>query len=384
MSTPAVLLASARRIVVKVGSALLIDAATGAVDRAWLSALAEDLVELRARGQQVLVVSSGAVALGRRRLGLTSSRRLDEKQAAAAAGQSLLMRAWEEAFEAHGVIPAQLLLTRDDTEQRNRWLNARATVEALLEIGALPVVNENDTVATEELRYGDNDRLAARAAQLARADVLVLLSDVDGLYTADPRRDPAARHIPMVDELTPEILAMATGANAEAGVGTGGMATKLEAARIARAAGCATVIGQGDRPHPLIAIANGATATAVAAPASPAAAYKQWIAGSLSHRGAVVVDAGAADALGRGKSLLPSGVTASEGEFRKGDCIQVRDLAGKTLAVGVTAYDAVDVERIRGRRSAEIEATLGYRGPAEVIHRDDLVALETVRGIGTS
>jgi glutamate 5-kinase len=384
VSTPALLLASARRIVVKVGSALLIDAGTGAVDRAWLSALAEDLVALRASGQQVLIVSSGAVALGRRRLGLTSSRRLDEKQAAAAAGQSLLMRAWEEAFEPHGVIPAQLLLTRDDTEQRNRWLNARATVEALLEIGALPVINENDTVATEELRYGDNDRLAARAAQLARADALVLLSDVDGLYTADPRRDPAARHIPYVDDLSPEILAMASGANAEAGVGTGGMATKLEAARIARAAGCATLIGRGDRPHPLTAIADGAKATAIAAPASPAAAYKQWIAGSLSHRGAVVVDAGAADALGRGKSLLPSGVTASEGEFRKGDCIQVRDLAGKTLAVGVTAYDSVDVERIRGRRSAEIEATLGYRGPAEVIHRDDLVALETARGIGTS
>ena len=374
--TAADILASARRVVVKVGSALLIDAPSGAVDRAWLSALADDLARLRARSQQVIVVSSGAVALGRRRLSLSATRRLDEKQAAAAAGQSLLMRAWEEALEPHALAPAQLLLTRDDTEQRRRWLNARATVEALLDMGAVPVINENDTVATEELRYGDNDRLAARAAQLARADVLVLLSDVDGLYTADPRRDPTARHIPEVAEIGPEILAMASGANAEAGVGTGGMTTKLEAARIARAAGCSTIIARGGGPRPLEAIETGARATVLTAPASPSAAYKQWIAGSLSHRGAVVVDAGAAEALDRGKSLLPSGVTAAEGDFRKGDCILVRDGAGRPLAVGVAAYDAADVERIRGRRSGEIEAALGYRGPEEVIHRDDLVRLE--------
>jgi glutamate 5-kinase len=374
--TAAAILASARRVVVKVGSALLIDAASGAVDRAWLSALADDLARLRARGQQVIAVSSGAVALGRRRLGLSATRGLDEKQAAAAAGQSLLMRAWEEALEPHALAPAQLLLTRDDTEQRRRWLNARATIEALLDMGAVPVINENDTVATEELRYGDNDRLAARAAQLARADVLVLLSDVDGLYTADPRRDPAARHIPEVAEIGPEILAMASGANAEAGVGTGGMTTKLQAARIARAAGCSTLIAKGGAPQPLQAIEAGARATVLTAPASPAAAYKQWIAGSLSHRGAVVVDAGAAEALDRGKSLLPSGITAAEGDFRKGDCILVRDGAGRSLAVGVAGYDAAEVERIRGRRSGEIEAALGYRGPAEVIHRDDLVRLE--------
>jgi glutamate 5-kinase len=376
VQTAADILAAARRVVVKVGSALLIDPDTGAVDRAWLSALAEDLARLRARSQQVLAVSSGAVALGRRRLGLSASRRLDEKQAAAAAGQSLLMRAWEEALEPHAIAPAQLLLTRDETEQRNRWLNARATVEALLSMGALPVINENDTVATEELRYGDNDRLAARAAQLARADVLVLLSDVDGLYTADPRRDPAARHIPHVAEIGPEILAMASGANSEAGVGTGGMTTKLDAARIARAAGCATIITRGGDLRPLQAIEDGAKATLLAASGTPAAAYKQWIAGSLSHRGAVVVDAGAAEALRRGKSLLPSGVTAAEGDFRKGDCILVRDGAGRALAVGVAAYDASDVERIRGRKSQEIEQALGYRGPAEVIHRDDLVRLE--------
>jgi glutamate 5-kinase len=379
VQTAADILATARRIVVKVGSALLIDPQSGTVHSAWLSALAEDLARLRGRSQQVLAVSSGAVGLGRRRLGLTASRRLDEKQAAAAVGQSLLMRAWEEALEPHAMAPAQLLLTRDDTEQRNRWLNARATVEALLEMGALPVINENDTVATEELRYGDNDRLAARAAQLARADVLVLLSDVDGLYTADPRRDPEARHIAHVAEIGPEILAMASGANTDAGVGTGGMTTKLEAARIARAAGCTTIIARGGELRPLQAIEDGARATVIAAPGTPAAAYKQWIAGSLSHRGAVVVDAGAADALGRGKSLLPSGVTAAEGDFRKGDCILVRDGAGRSLAVGVAAYDAAEVERIRGRKSQEIEAALGYRGPAEVIHRDDLVPLDGAR-----
>ena len=376
VTSAADILASARRVVVKVGSALLVDPQTGAVDRTWLSALAEDLAQLRGRSQQALAVSSGAVALGRRRLGLSTSRRLDEKQAAAAAGQSLLMRAWEEALEPHAIAPAQLLLTRDDTEQRSRWLNARATVEALLAMGALPVINENDTVATEELRYGDNDRLAARAAQLARADVLVLLSDVDGLYSADPRRDPTARHIPFVAEIGPDVLAMASGANADAGVGTGGMTTKLEAARIARAAGCTTIIARGGGAHPLAALEAGALSTVVAAPATPAAAYKQWIAGSLSHRGAVTVDAGAAAALDRGKSLLPSGVTAAEGDFRKGDCILVRDAAGRALAVGVTAYGAQDVQRIRGRRSQEIEATLGYSGPAEVIHRDDLVRLE--------
>jgi glutamate 5-kinase len=375
--TPAAdILAAARRIVVKVGSSLLVESGAGVANRAWLAALAQDLAGLRGGGRQALIVSSGAVALGRRRLGLTaSSRRLDEKQAAAAAGQSLLMRAWEEAFEPHGVAPAQILLTRDDTEQRNRWLNARATLEALLSLGALPVINENDTVATEEIRYGDNDRLAARAAQLVRADLLVLLSDVDGLYTADPRRDPDARHIPWVDDLGADVLAMASGANAEAGVGTGGMTTKLEAARIARAAGCVTLIAQGTGLHPLAALAAGARATVITAPATPATAYKQWIAGSLSHRGAVVVDAGAASALTRGKSLLPSGVTACEGDFRKGDCILVRDGGGGALAVGVTAYDCGEVERIRGRRSAEIEAVLGYRGPAEVIHRDDLAAL---------
>ena len=366
-------LAGARRIVVKVGSALLVDAG-GDVDRAWLADLAGDLARLRGEDRQVLVVSSGAVALGRRRLGLgarTSS--LPEKQAAAAAGQSLLMRAWEEALEPHGLRAAQVLLTRDDTETRRRWLNARATVETLLRLGVIPVVNENDTVATEEIRYGDNDRLAARVAQMAGADALVLLSDVDGLYTADPRRDRAAAHVPQVERITAEVEGWATGANAAAGVGVGGMATKLAAARIAQGAGCATIIALGARPGPLAALEGGARATVVAASTTPAQAYKAWIAGSLSPRGAVAVDAGCEAALRAGRSLLPAGVRAVEGRFEKGDAVVVRDASGRELARGLAAYDAEDARRVAGLRSDALEAALGWRGPDELIHRDHLV-----------
>lgn len=365
-------LADARRIVVKIGSALLIQGQARGVARDWLAALAADIAALRAQGRQVIVVSSGAVALGRGRLGATG-KGLDDKQAAAAVGQSLLMHAWEDALAPHGLIAAQLLLTRDDTERRRRWLNARATVEALLGHGVVPVVNENDTVATEEIRYGDNDRLAARAAQLARADLLVLLSDIDGLYTADPRRDPAARHLPWVESLGPDILAMAGGANAGSGVGTGGMATKLAAAQIARSAGCATVIASGLTPHPLQAVVEGARATLIAAPSGPMQAYKQWIAGSLAPAGTLVLDAGAARALTGGKSLLPSGVIEIRGAFDKGDCVRLTGPDGASLGVGLAAYPAEDMARIRGRRSDEIEAILGYRGPAAVVHRDDMV-----------
>jgi glutamate 5-kinase len=269
-------LASARLVVVKVGSSLVVDAESGAVDAAWLAALAADLGRLKARGQQVLVVSSGAVALGRRRLALKRrALTLPEKQAAAAAGQSRLMQAWEEALAPAGLVAAQVLMTPDDTEVRRRYLNARATLETLLELGVTPVVNENDTVATEEIRYGDNDRLAARVAQMVGADLLVLLSDVDGLYTADPRRDAAARHIPHVAALTPQIEAMGGGAH----TGSGGMATKLAAARIAGAAGCSTLITLGRRERPLEAAEDGARSTLFAAAATPAAAYKAWIAG---------------------------------------------------------------------------------------------------------
>ena len=373
MSASGGALAKARRIVFKVGSALLVDAATGSANRAWLEAFCADVARLRARGQQVVVVSSGAVALGRRRLGLTGAKSLTlpEKQAAAAAGQSVLMRAWEEALEPHGVGAAQILLTRDDTEVRRRWLNARATVETLIALNVVPVVNENDTVVTEEIRYGDNDRLAARVAQMVGADLLVLLSDIDGLYTADPRRDPNATHIERVTEITPEIAGMAEGANASAGVGTGGMATKIAAARIARAAGCATLITLGSRPHPLQAIEDGAKATVIEAGASPAAAYKAWIAGSLAPQGWLTVDAGAAAALATGKSLLAAGVRAVEGPFDKGDAVRVRDQDGREVARGLVRYDSADAHKIAGLRSDAIEAELGFtEGP--MIHADDL------------
>jgi len=362
-----------RRIVVKVGSSLLVDERTGAANHDWLNALAADLARIKARGQQVLVVSSGAVALGRRRLGL-ARRKLDlpGKQAAAATGQSLLMHAWEQAFAPHGMIAAQALLTLADTETRARWLNARATMEVLLSLGVVPIVNENDTLATEEIRYGDNDRLAARVAQMIGADLLVLLSDIDGLYTADPRRDPKARHVALVTELTDEVDAMAGGANLDAGVGSGGMATKIVAARIAAAAGCATLITLGGRPAPLSAVEDGGRATLIEAHTSPAAAYKAWIAGSLSPQGALVVDAGASVALLAGKSLLPAGVRAVEGRFGKGDAVLVRDEAGREIARGLTRYDAGDAVKIMGLRSGGIEAVLGYTAGPTLIHADDL------------
>lgn len=363
-------LARAKRIVVKVGSALLVGA--DGADADWLAAFTADVARLRARGQQVLVVSSGAVALGRRRLKLTRrALTLPEKQAAAAAGQSGLMRAWEEALEPHGIAAAQVLLTRDDTEVRRRWLNARATVETLLALGVVPVVNENDTVVTEEIRYGDNDRLAARVAQMIGADLLVLLSDVDGLYTADPRHDPSAEHLPRVTRLTPQIEAMAGGANQGAGVGTGGMATKLAAARIASAAGCATVITLGSRPSPLQAVEDGERATVIEPSTTPAAAYKAWIAGSLAPAGALVVDEGAAQAVRRGKSLLAAGVRRTEGRFDKGDAVVIRDEAGHEIARGLVRYEAEDAEKICGLKSEAIEAALGYTsGP--LVHADDL------------
>jgi glutamate 5-kinase len=367
------LIAPARRLVVKVGSSILIDPETGLADEAWLNAFASDVARVRARGQQVVIVSSGSIALGRKRLGLRSRRlSLPEKQAAAAAGQSLLMRAWEEAFEPYGLKCAQILLTAEDTETRRRWLNARATIDTLLALGVAPVINENDTVVTEEIRYGDNDRLAARVAQMAGADLLVLLSDVDGLYTADPRRDPDARRIEVVQTLTAEIEAMAGGANAEAGVGSGGMATKLMAARIAQHAGCATLITLGERPAPLEAIEAGAPCTLIEPGVSPSAAYKSWIAGTLSPQGALTVDAGAAAALTRGKSLLPAGVLAVEGRFEKGDAVVVLDGSGQEIARGLSRYDAAEAARIMGLRSDAIEAALGYSSGPTLIHADDL------------
>ncbi|MBK1970355.1 glutamate 5-kinase [Brevundimonas diminuta] len=365
-------MAQARRVVIKIGSSLLFDAARRAVAADWLASLAADIADLRRQGREAVVVSSGAVALGRGRLNLSSSR-LQDKQAAAAVGQSLLMHAWEEALAPHGLMAGQVLLTRDDTERRRRWLNGRATLEALLTHGVVPVVNENDTVATEEIRYGDNDRLAARAAQLGRADLLILLSDVDGLYTADPRRDPSARHLSLIERLTPDILAMASGANAQAGVGTGGMATKLAAAQIAASAGCATVIASGLSNHPLKAVSEGARASLILAPATPLAAWKQWIAGSVAPGGALTLDAGAVAALRAGKSLLPSGVVAVSGDFGKGDSVRLICPDGARIGVGLASYAAEEIVLIRGRHSDTIESLLGYRGASVVIHRDDLV-----------
>lgn len=374
MSEAAAALAGARRIVVKVGSSLLIDAPSGAARAEWLASVGRDIAALRRDGRQVVVVSSGAVALGRRVLGLKRSPRLDLKQAAAAAGQSSLMRAWEEALAPHGIPTAQLLLTLDDSEQRRRWLNARATLDVLLAQGALPVVNENDSVATEELRYGDNDRLSARVAQMIRADLLVLLSDVDGLHTADPARNPAAAHIARVEDVADAIERYAGGARST-GVGTGGMRTKLIAAGIARASGCATIIAHGHAPAPLARIADGARATFVPAQGSPASAYKQWIAATLAPAGSLVIDNGALAALRAGRSLLPAGVTAVDGVFQRGVCLSIRDARGAEVARGITAYAADEARAIRGCGSDGLEARLGWRGPDELIHRNDLVLL---------
>ena len=362
-------LATARRIVVKIGSALLVDATSGEPARAWLTALAEDVAAARASGKSVVIVSSGAIALGRRVLGLTGALKLEEKQAAAAAGQARLMRAYEEAFAAHAIPVAQALLTRDDTERRRRWLNARATLETLLALGAVPVVNENDTVATAEIRYGDNDRLAARVAQMISADALVLLSDIDGLYERDPRSDPNAALIPEVRAITPDIEAMAGDANV---LGSGGMRTKLEAAKIATSAGCAVAITKGAEPKPLTRLASGARATWFLPTASPKAAYKAWIAGHLAPQGVLVIDDGAATALRAGKSLLPAGVTAVEGAFEKGDAVRVLTRAGAEIARGLARYDAGDARKIMGMKSASIETALGYAAGAALVHADDL------------
>jgi glutamate 5-kinase len=362
----------ARRVIVKVGSALLVDAASGRLDRAWLEALASDLVELRRRGQELVVVSSGAIALGRGPLGLAAGRlRLEESQAAAAVGQIRLAHAWTEVLEQQGLTVAQVLLTLGDTEQRRRYLNARGTLATLLRLGAVPVINENDTVATAEIRYGDNDRLAARVAQMVSAECLVLLSDVDGLHTADPARDPGARFIPEVTRITAEIEAMAGGAGSA--VGSGGMATKLAAARIALAAGCHICLASGREKHPLRRIAEGARCTWFVAQASPLTVRKQWIAGTLKPQGELHVDAGAAHALREGRSLLPAGVTKVDGRFDRGDPVVVRGPDGAEIARGLSAYSRADAELILGRRSAELEALLGYRGRDEMIHRDDLV-----------
>jgi len=380
--TPAAALAAAKRLVVKIGSALLVGE-DGEIDRAWLDAMVDDLARCRARRQEVIVVSSGAIAVGRRHLGLRGrALRLEEKQAAAATGQIRLAHAYQEALARHGITVAQILLTLEDTEERRRHLNARATFAQLLRLGAVPVVNENDTIATAEIRFGDNDRLAARVVQMASADMLLLLSDIDGLYSADPRHDSAARHIPLVRDLGPEIEGMA--GSAPPGYSSGGMVTKLAAARIAMQAGCHMLIAEGrpkvpkvnDIAGPLAAIEAGARATLFLPHSEPRSARKAWIAGAVNPAGALIVDDGATRALRSGKSLLPAGIVAVEGAFERGDCVVIRTRGGIEAGRGLSAYAAADIRLIAGHKSGEIATILGYRGRDEIIHRDDLVLTE--------
>jgi glutamate 5-kinase len=365
-------LASSRRLVAKIGSALLVEEDTGAIRRTWLKSLASDLATLKAGAREVVIVSSGAIAVGRRHLGFASGAlRLDEKQAAAATGMIRLAHAYQEELARHEITVAQVLLTLDDSEDRRRYINARNTLLTLLRADAVPLINENDTVATDEIRFGDNDRLSARVAEMLSADTLVLLSDVDGLYTADPRKDPTARLLPVVPDLTAEVEAMA--GTSHPGYGSGGMITKLTAARIALAAGCRMVIADGHPLHPLQRLTDGAPCTWFLPSATPQTARKRWIGGTLKPAGALIVDDGAVAALGRGSSLLPAGVTAIEGNFGKGAAVVVKTTDGRILGCGLCAYSAADARSIIGHKTSEIETCLGYRGRDELVHRDDLV-----------
>jgi len=359
-----------RRLVVKIGSALLVDAATGALRADWLRALALDVAMLKARGIDVILVSSGSIALGRGALALGhGALSLDEAQAAAAVGQIRLARAYEEALAPHGIVTAQILLTLDDSADRRRYLNTRATFAALLSRGAVPIVNENDTIATDEIRYGDNDRLAANVAVMAGAEACILLSDVDGLYTANPRIDTGARHLPLVAAITPEIEAMA--GDVGSGLSKGGMKTKVMAARTATAAGCAMVITEGSTLRPIQALEDGARATWFTATLDPQTARKQWIS-AMKPKGALRLDAGAVAALALGKSLLPAGVTLVSGVFQRGDPVTLEGPDGARLGLGLCRYTAAEARAIAGHRSDEIGAILGYPGRAALVHRDDM------------
>ena len=366
----------AQIIIIKVGSALLVNEQQGRINEEWLAGMAADIASLHAAGKSVVVVSSGAIALGQKGLGLPgTSLRLEEKQAAAATGQVILANAWMMALAQHCISTAQILLSPDDTETRRRHLNARATMKTLLELKSVPVVNENDTVTTAEIRYGDNDRLAARVAAMLSADMLCLLSDVDGLYTENPAQNSAATHLGEVDALTPEVLKMAGSANAT--YASGGMVTKLEAARIATKAGCDMVICDGRPLGPLSRLREGARSTLFHAGASPLTARKQWIAGALSPKGSLTVDAGALSALRKGRSLLPAGILAVEGQFERGDLIAIHNQDGAVIGHGLSAYSADDANIICGHKSREIETLLGYCGRDEIIHADNLVMVDS-------
>lgn len=369
-------LAKHRRIVIKIGSALLVDRKAG-LKSAWLDSVCADIAALRAQKIDVLVVSSGAIALGRTVLGLPAGAlKLEESQAAAAVGQIALARAWSESLSRDAIVAGQILLTLGDTEERRRYLNARATINQLLKLGAVPIINENDTVATSEIRYGDNDRLAARVATMTGADLLVLLSDIDGLYTAPPHLDPEARFLDMIPAITPEIEAMAGGAASE--LSRGGMRTKIDAGKIATGAGCGMIIASGKPEHPLKVIEQGARSSWFAPSGTPVTARKTWIAGQLQPAGELTVDAGAEQALFSGKSLLPAGVRTVSGQFSRGDTVAIIGTQGREIARGLVSYDAEDARQITGRKSSEIEPILGYPGRTAMVHRDDLVMTGTV------
>lgn len=368
-------LTQAKRLVVKIGSALLVDPQQAAPRHTWLMSVAEDIATLRQQGTAITVVSSGAIALARHRLGLTGNAlRLAEKQAAAAVGQICLAQTWSNALSAQNLTAAQLLLTLEVTEDRRRYLNARATLNTLLDLGCVPVINENDTITTEGIRVGDNDRLAARVAQIMNADQLVLLSDIDGLYTADPRNDPQAQHLPLIETLTPEIEAM--GGAPPPGYSSGGMRTKLLAAGIATRSGCAMVIANGQKPHPLKALMEGARCSwFLPQTQKTLTARKQWLAGSLNPSGKIIIDHRAALALQKGRSLLPIGVLAVKGHFSQGDLVEIIEKDGNTLAHGLAAHDAHDARRIAGHHTTEIAFILGKPGRDEIVHRNDLAML---------
>jgi len=376
MSRKAPTLADFRRIVIKVGSSLLVDAAAGRPREQWLAALAEDIAKLHKEKRDILVVSSGAIALGRAVLKLPRGPfKLEDSQAAAAVGQIALARIWAESLGKHGITAGQILVTLGDTEERRRYLNARETIDKLLEWKAVPVINENDTVATTEIRYGDNDRLAARVATMMSADLLVLLSDIDGLYDAPPGSNRDAKLVPLVERITPEIEAMAGASGSE--LSRGGMMTKIEAGKIATSAGTHMVIASGHPDHALSSIATGARCTWFLTPANPVTARKKWIAGSLEPRGVLFIDGGAVAALKRGKSLLPAGVKRVDGEFSRGDAVVIRDLDGTEIGRGLVAYDAADAGKVMGLSSPEAKTILGFEGRSEIVHRDDLVMSAT-------
>jgi glutamate 5-kinase len=371
-------LTDARRVVVKIGSSLLIDKVDGSLNKVWLESLAAELAAMIKQGQQVMLVSSGAIALGRPYLGMgPEQRRLEQHQAAAAAGQVLLAHAYQELMALHACKVAQILLTPDDTEDRRRYLNGRNTMETLLGLGVLPVINENDSVATEEIRYGDNDRLAARVAEMVSADCLVLLSDVDGMYDADPTINTSAQLIEEVREITPDLAALA--GESQTAYGSGGMATKLAAARICMSAGCATVIASGHEQSPLSKISSGARCTWFIPSSTPLAARKQWIAGTLTAKGKLIVDSGAETALDEGKSLLPIGVKQVVGDFDRGDAVTIVAADGRDIGRGLAAHSSAEAAQIIGRHSDEIAEHLGYASRSEIVHRDNLVLLDNFK-----